>query len=198
MGSDLIIDTQLPEFDDAAEAGFLHKDILFDPNGKLVINRERCINPKLIDNFFRFLRHGSDDVLKQKLNNNKSATNQDRNCDAVLKSVLYPNWKIRHDIISYCENELNSMQKELNSSSNMDNENQRPIVTERIDPYAVKDMLTEKENRFKDYRILENWISNQKNIESIIQIRTSSVLSEQCGNNRDYIREFENFIKANK
>ena len=36
---------------------------------RITVTRERCVDPSLIDSFLRFLRHGSDDIIRQKLNN---------------------------------------------------------------------------------------------------------------------------------
>ncbi|QEU62839.1 Mix23 [Kluyveromyces lactis] len=195
MVAELVINTYLPELEDVSKEKLLRKGITFDPNEKLVLNRERCVNPVLIDNFFRFLRHGSDDVLKQKLNNNKSEGSKDLNCNIFLNQMLYPNWKVRSEVISFCESELKSMKTEVNDKFGSENDS-KPLVTERIDPYAVKDIISERESHYKDCSSLETWVNNQKDIERIIQIRTSSILSEQCGNDRDYIQEFQNFIKT--
>ncbi|CDO94377.1 unnamed protein product [Kluyveromyces dobzhanskii CBS 2104] len=195
MVKELVINTHLPELGNVSTAGRVPSGETFNENRNLTLTRERCINPVLIDNFFRFLRHGSDDVLKQKLYNNRSRGDKGVDCNAFLNQMLYPNWKIRSDVISFCESELDSMKTELNDKFGNEND-LKPLVTERIDPYAIKDIFSEREDRFKDRTTLENWINNQKDIERIIQIRTSSILSEQCGNDRNYIDEFNKFTKT--
>lgn len=197
MSRKLVVNTAIPVFNPDNNLLANDHDILFEPAQNLTVNRERCINPVLVDNFFRFLRHGSDDVLKQKLNNFKLSGGNENRCDYLLTKVLYPNWKIRNDIIAFCEGELASMKQELSENSE-DTSNMAPVLSERLDPYSVKDRASEMESRFKDVKSLENWVSNQKDVESIIQIRTSSLLGESCGVNADYIKKFEEFIKTHR
>lgn len=172
----------------------------FEPSRNLTINRERCIDPTVVDNFLRYLRHGTDDILKLKLNKYRMPTTntKEEQCDEFLKLELFPNWRIRDSVISFCEEEAKLMKSELDEHLESRQQNGVPIVTERIDPYSVKDRIEQKQAYMRDWESLNNWVESQRKIESIMQIRASSVLSESCGRIKDYLEDFDEFMKTHK
>ncbi|CCF59139.1 hypothetical protein KAFR_0G01060 [Kazachstania africana CBS 2517] len=158
---------------------------------KLVINRERCIDPTLIDSFLSALRHGSDDVIRQKINNyvKDSTTLPSRidKCNEFVKDELYPNWKLRKEVINFCELQATKMQKELETHSDRRN---TTLVDARIDPYAERDLREQEEMKYMEINKIRNWVKNNVEIENILHYNSDRILKTTCDQNEEYLNKF--------
>ncbi|QHS71468.1 Mix23p [Saccharomyces paradoxus] len=165
----------------------------------VTVTRERCIDPSLIDSFLRFLRHGSDDIIRQKLNNyRKGSENGKEKCKEFLKQELYPNWQIRSNIISFCEKEAAKMKNETDQQCNNNEKSAvAPIIDARIDPYAARERVEEQEARYKDWTKVVDWVANNRKIEQILTSTTEGILRQNCEQNDDYLKQFAQFCKDN-
>ncbi|EJS44660.1 YBL107C [Saccharomyces arboricola H-6] len=165
----------------------------------ITITREQCVDQSLIDSFLRFLRHGSDDTIRQKLNNYRRAPSDGGNkCKEFLKQELYPNWQIRNNIISFCEKEAAEMKAETDQRSNGTGKSSTDsIIDARLDPYAAREQIEEQESRYKDLNKVRNWVANNRKIEQILTSVTARILRQNCDQNEDYLKQFTQFCKDN-
>ncbi|CCD25280.1 Mix23p NDAI_0E04630 [Naumovozyma dairenensis CBS 421] len=170
-----------------------------DNINELVINRKRCIHSTLVDSFLRMLRHSSDDTLRQKINdyskrdnNGNDISNYDK-C-RVVKNELYENWKVRTDIINFCDKESQNLKRELDAKYSNNNSNDKP-VDPRLDPYAARDYQDEQESQYGEYNKMRTWVANNLHIESILQNTSDRILKQNCDQNKDYLKEFQDLLK---
>lgn len=165
----------------------------------ITVTRERCVDPSLIDSFLRFLRHGSDDIIRQKLNNyRKGSINGKNKCKEFLKQELYPNWQIRNNIISFCEKEAAEMKNETDQQcGNNKKTTAEPLIDARIDPYAARERAEKQEAQYKDWTKVTEWVANNRKIEQILTSTTEGILRQNCEQNNDYLKEFTQFCKDN-
>ncbi|KAH7579067.1 Mitochondrial intermembrane space cysteine motif-containing protein MIX23 [Nakaseomyces glabratus] len=160
---------------------------------QLTLNRARCVDPTLIDTFLRNLRHGSDDVIKQKLNNYSKQT-EHRNdtrlqkCDSLIHREIYPNWQVRDSIIDFCAAQATQLKHELDQQKS--SEVIRTTVDTRLDPYSVRDLQHEEEKKYKQWNDLNNWVENNRTIEGILRGSSDHFLKQNCDQNVDYLRKF--------
>ncbi|CAR28848.1 hypothetical protein ZYGR_0U02060 [Zygosaccharomyces rouxii] len=168
------------------------------PNNRLTVTRERCINPSLIDSFLSSLRHGTDDMIKQRMSTYDRTNGARRfsagRCDQFLAKELYPNWSTRDQVLGFCENEMNQMKSELlreyGDESSMTKKSQ---LDSRIDPYASKDQLQERDTHFGKLTRLQTWLDNHKKVESIVRSNSDRVLKNICDENANYLEQFWKF-----
>ncbi|CUS21491.1 LAQU0S03e03796g1_1 [Lachancea quebecensis] len=161
----------------------------------LTMTREKCLSRELVDSFFRLLRHNSDDVIKQKLNNidNLSAKAKVTRCGDFVQRELFPSWDLRHEAINFCEREARAIKKELDSRFGSSHAVERPVLDARMDPYAAADSSSQKEAHYRDWKELTRWIQNQREIEEILQKNGASVLNRACDPDEAYIDAFKKF-----
>ncbi|EDO16595.1 hypothetical protein Kpol_520p16 [Vanderwaltozyma polyspora DSM 70294] len=179
---------------------------------RITVNRSRCINPTLVNSFLSMLRHKSDDIIKQRLyayatfyedsgigsNSQKINSNSIRevSCNKFLEKELYPNWKIRNNIIKFCDNEAKKMKEEIdlkNGSGSSAGINTKKVVEATIDPYAARDFQEEEKSKYKELNNLIKWVENNNYIESILQNNTNSILQQNCNEDINYIEKFWTF-----
>lgn len=170
-------------------------------NSQIKLTRQRCIDPTLIDSFLMQLRHQSDDIIKSKINNytKSGSTNNEKLelCDTFVKRELYPNWKIRHEAINFCEQQAEHMKVDLANKYPARFESKEYNL--RIDPYAERAAKEEYESHFKDLDTLTQWVENNKMIESILQSTSDSILKQRCNANTEYLNTFwQNMRKTSK
>ncbi|KAL3230192.1 hypothetical protein RNJ44_01555 [Nakaseomyces bracarensis] len=159
----------------------------------ITLNRQRCLDPTLIDSFLRTLRHGSDDIIRQKLNNyNKQTEHQDKSkiqkCNSFLQNELYPNWRVRDQIIDFCASQAEKLKVEIDSKG--EDVVSTKVVDTRLDPYSQRDVLFQQEQRYRQLNDLNTWVSNNKGIESILRGTSDHILKNNCDQNEDYIKKF--------
>lgn len=186
---------------------FLDSNLNFPNRDKTVtevtVTRSRCIDPTLIDSFLRTMRHGSDDIIKQKINNatkeGSMLRSRSEKCDDFVKNELYPNWRERGRVISFCQNQALFMKHELDEQyASVGIESERPKIDPRIDPYAERDRITEKESRYSQWRSLNRWVDNNIEIESILRTTSDKILKQNCNQNEEYMKGLLKFLKENK
>ncbi|CAR22023.1 Mix23p [Lachancea thermotolerans CBS 6340] len=181
-------------------AGIIETDLKTGKNDNVTIEaltmtREKCMSRELVDSFFRLLRHNSDDVIKQKLNNidNLSSKAKEARCGDFVQRELFPSWDLRHEAINFCEREAQLMKKEIDGRFGSSHTVERPVLDARMDPYAAADSLSQKESYYHDWRELTRWIQNQREIEEILQKNGASVLNRACDPDVAYIDAFKKF-----
>lgn len=167
-------------------------------NNRLTVTRERCINPSLVDSFLSLLRHGTDDVIKQRMSTYERANGAPRfsagKCDQFLSNELYPNWLVRDEVLGFCENEMNQLKSQLlQEYGGGSPTNKVPQLDSRIDPYAARDLLEEREMHFGKVARLQTWLDNHKQVESILRSNSDRVLKNICDENANYLQQFWKF-----
>ncbi|CCC70373.1 hypothetical protein NCAS_0E03030 [Naumovozyma castellii] len=155
---------------------------------QLTINRQRCVNPTLVDSFLRLLRHGSDDVLKQRLN--MYSRDEEMNKCEVVKEELYENWNIRLDIINFCEEQSRQIKETLDLKYGSNASLSEHKIDPRIDPYAARDQLDSQEAKYAEWKKVKQWVQNNSEIESILQGTSDKILRQKCNQNTDYLKQF--------
>lgn len=183
---------------------FLESNLNFPTGNRAVtevtVTRARCIDPTLLDSFLRTMRHGSDDVLKQKINNATKTDSSRRpiseKCGDFIRGELYPNWQERSKVISFCQQQAVQMKQELDTkfAGGNDGDSDETQVATRIDPYAERDRKLERESRYRQWRDVASWVENNLQIESILRATSESTLQEKCNANQQYLEEFKKFL----
>ena len=195
--SELIVSTSLPILDSNLQ--FINDEPAVE---QITLNRDRCVHPMLINSFLTLLRHKSDDIIKQRLNDyakpNTGFYSVEERCVSFLESELYPNWVTRNKVISFCEQEVIKMKSELDTKQAYTSQSKRAIVEARLDPYAARDLLDEQIYQFSDLNAVTKWVKNNKGIESILQRNTNVILKQNCNQNLNYIDKFWEFSQKRK
>ncbi|CEP62807.1 Mix23p LALA0_S06e04302g [Lachancea lanzarotensis] len=163
----------------------------------LTLNRERCLSRELVESFFRFLRHNSDDVIRQKLNNTKEKNERaaKTRCKEFVTQDLFPSWDLRLRAIDFCDREASSLKRELDEKYAPDGSH-GPVLAARMDPYAAADSVATREAYLRQWSELRRWVDNQRGIEQILQRTGTGVLARACDPDTSYIDEFEKFRKS--
>ncbi|SCV01618.1 LANO_0F12662g1_1 [Lachancea nothofagi CBS 11611] len=164
----------------------------------LTMNRERCLNRELVDSFFRTLRHNSDDVIQQKLNNAGKTDRRAKSarCQEFVKQELFPSWDLRLKAVGFCEKEAFALKQELDEKYGATSVSAGQIREARMDPYAAAERLEAKESHYAQWKDLNRWIGNQHGIERILQRNAANILARSCDPDTAYFTEFEEFRKS--
>ncbi|XP_004182267.2 Mix23p TBLA_0I00890, partial [Henningerozyma blattae CBS 6284] len=166
---------------------------------ELTVTRTKCINPTLVDSFLRLLRHSSDDIIRQRINDyskrSKLNISKQDKCNKFVQEELYPNWKARTDIINYCHQQSIQIKNELDSLSSTKDDNSVEEVNLRIDPYGERDCLEEKRSLYNDWDKLQFWVKNNQEIETILQRTSSRILQQTCDENKEYVKNFLEYCR---
>lgn len=96
--------------------------------------------------------------------------------------------------IEFCEEEASKIEAEIHKEI----EEHKIIGNSdlRLDPYAQRDIDTRGEVAHAQINTLRSWIANEKEIESIVQSRTSQVLRDNCGWKMDWSKDFTKWSKS--
>lgn len=163
---------------------------------ELVVTKDRCINPSLVDSFLRLLRNGSDDIIRQKLSSypmnqpdHVTRISKEKSCNEYLVNELYPNWKTRTQIISFCDRQSKKLKKDLDQNEG-DTTVAAPEIDPRLDPYGAKKILYDREAHYKEWKRLNTWVENNKEIESILRVTSAEILRQNCDQNAEYVDQF--------
>lgn len=170
-------------------------------NDRLTVTRERCVNPSLVDSFLSLLRHGTDDMIKQRMSTYERSNGAPRysaaKCDKFLDKELYPNWLVRDQVLGFCEKEMNQLKQELSQEYGDESSTTKtPQLDSRIDPYAARDLLDERDMHFGKLARLQTWLDNHKEVESILRSNSDRVLKNICDENANYLTEFWKFAQG--
>lgn len=184
---------------DNAEDTNLHFSTRDKLVSELTINRKRCIDSTLVDSFLGFLRHSSDDIIKQRLNNyiKKGSTNIEKlqSCNSFVLRELYPNWKVRNTVINFCERQSKQLKIELD---NMKAEETNEDINLRLDPYSGREAQEKQELRYNEWKRLDIWVQNNQMVEKILQNTSDSILKQKCDANEEYLQKFWQFMNDRK
>ncbi len=99
-------------------------------------------------------------------------------CQSFKNEVLFPSWKSRSDVLSYCAGvALNPTDPDLLLKQVESAKERERVVDERLDPYSGRFFPREARTE-----MLANLIRNEKSVESIVRSKTWSLVAERCGN----------------
>lgn len=202
MGSskDLVVCAPIGSLDNAEDIN-LHFSTRDKMVSEITMNRKRCIDSTLVDSFLTFLRHSSDDIIKQRLNNyiKKGSTNSEKidSCNSFVRRELYPNWEVRNKVINFCEEQSKQLKSELDKTISSElNLNKSEDINLRLDPYSGRDALEKQELRYNDWKRLDRWVQNNQMIESILQNTSDKILKQKCDANEEYLKKFWHLMNS--
>lgn len=188
-------------------------EALLDPNlefansertiAEITLTRDRCINPSLVDSFLRLLRHGSDDIIRQRIydytKKSKSRGPLNEKCHQFVKNELYPNWEARTKIIDFCDQQAKQMKDMLDEEYGSETGNDlKPLVDARLDPYAARDRVKLLQSKYMQWRSVNQWVENNRTIESILQSTSERILKDKCDQNIEYLHDFFSQMNGKK
>lgn len=180
----------------------LDSNIVFDDDqvsqAQLTVTRERCLNPSLVDTFLSLLRHGTDDLIRQKMSTydraGKDRTFPGNMCNQFLSKELYPNWMARDQVLNFCEGEMRLMRSQLLQEFGDESSfKQNPQVDSRIDPYSERNQSEDREIHFGKVKRLQTWLRNHREVETILRSNSDRVLRSICDENANYLQQFWKF-----
>ncbi|KAL8387999.1 hypothetical protein RB595_009520 [Gaeumannomyces hyphopodioides] len=157
-----------------------------------------CFSTSALGDFLRLSRGAIDDSISQNLNAlvtpakdgfDPSTTSQriprppgrpidGATCQQFKHHVLFPSWKTRSDLISYCTmvatspdpNDPSAAIREAEESKNKER-----VIDERLDPYSARFFPTEPRTER-----LAMLLRQERGVERIVRTRTWEVVNEQC------------------
>lgn len=158
----------------------------------IVVTPAHCVEPSTLDSFLRQLRQSSDDVVVAQLERAFRGQGADRSkqCDDYIQHELFPNWQARDKIISFCDAHLQQMRESANSKGLASEQPSSEKIDPRLDPYGARDQFRAKEIRDKDWRDLNDWITNGRQVERILRDNTVGQLRQNCCPETDYFDKF--------
>ncbi|ABN66646.2 predicted protein [Scheffersomyces stipitis CBS 6054] len=161
-----------------------------------LLTPQNCHESSRISAFLRLSRLASDDTIRQHLNEVKTPAG----CDDYFASTIVPQWQARAQLITFCENYAADFRKKTASGIHVNHEEPQGGAAHdnllpqtfnlRLDPYAEKSYNQKLEQQYAQCDYIDNWVSNQKNVESIIREQTSHVLNDKCYYN-DWLAQFK-------
>lgn len=192
----------------------LNVDFINDVPTKPEISTSICLkDSKSLQSFLKLSRSATDDNLRSDLNsilnrneenknsifkfNNNSINSNESPCIPFLNKLIYPEWKKRIDIITFCQNELNNIVDGNNSKmeddgfSNLTLEEKNNLL--RIDPYTYKNLEQNYLQKNAQFLALQNLYNNEATIETIITRRSIELMNDLC--NFGHFDVMDNFIK---
>lgn len=101
-------------------------------------------------------------------------------CDVFKKSLLFPSWQARTEVLDYCDRIASSPDPDDPERTLRQAENQRDqerVVNERLDPYSGRFFPREARTQ-----TLATLIRQEKEVENVVRSRTWAVVQERCGN----------------
>lgn len=167
----------------APNSSTVQSKLLRDSSG--LFTAENCHSNTRIRAFLRLSRLASDDSIKEHLNE----TSPER-CTQFFSEQLLPHWQARAQLIQFCSDEAAA----LRSNVKLEETTLATNVELTLDPYAAKDAKQKLQDKYADCEAIENWVSNEKKVEAIIQLHSSDVLNQKCMY-RDWLQSFRTSIK---
>ncbi|WPK25002.1 hypothetical protein PUMCH_002301 [Australozyma saopauloensis] len=140
---------------------------------------EFCHSNSRIRAFLYVSRLASDDSLRVHLNETDA-----KHCALYFESNVLPHWKARAQLLDFCFGEAAKLRKSVKVE-----EAATAKVDLRIDPYAVQDATERTLNRFAQCAAIENWVANEREVESIVLKHSLDVLNQKCYFH-DWLRDF--------
>ncbi|KAF2018799.1 hypothetical protein BU24DRAFT_488867 [Aaosphaeria arxii CBS 175.79] len=172
---------------------------------QVTLTPQFCFNQTALRDFLRLSRSTIDDSITQNLNalltpgatpwNPSSVSTRQtshpatlrtipgESCNKFKEQVLFPNWKIRSDVLDYCSGVATSPDPDDPDSVLRlveDHKARERVVDERLDPYSGR--YFPREARTESLAML---MRNERAVEKIIRSRTWSLIGERCGLSSD-------------
>lgn len=154
----------------------------------ILYNPENCHLNTRIRAFLRLSRLASDDLVKEHLNEISPS-----DCHAFFETKILSHWKARANIINYCYSEAAMIRSAIKIQETFVDTSISPT----IDPYAANDAKEKLQNKFASCEIIENWVKNELEIETIVREHTTDVLNQKCYYH-DWLRDFQRTISRSK
>lgn len=106
----------------------------------------------------------------------------EQSCQSFKEEILFQSWQIRSDVLNYCAGvALDPLDPDLVLRQIESAKDRERVVDERLDPYSGR--FFPREVRTES---LANLIRNERSIENIIRTRTWRLVSERCGDSRNW------------
>lgn len=181
----------------------LNVDILKSVPEAPKVDTQVCLKDyKSLQSFLKLSRTTVDDNLNNHLNNIlnhnetntssifkfsnfKNAAGKDSSCNELIYKLVYPEWQKRISVINYCQNVVSNSKIDdfeddpaVINFSNLSTEEKNNLL--RIDPYTFKEIEQKFNN--KNFKLIElqNLYSNELQIESIVQNRSTERINDIC------------------
>ncbi|KAK3389485.1 caffeine-induced death protein 2 [Podospora didyma] len=165
----------------------------------LHLTPQLCFSTTTLRDFLRLSRSSIDDPISQQLNAlvapakagfDPSSTSHRavqpisrqidaQSCNEFKDKMLFPSWRARSDVLSYCAIVATSPDPddpETTLREAEDAKHREIVVNERLDPYSGR--FFPKEPRTEQ---LASLIRQEKGVENIVRSRTWNVVKERCG-----------------
>ncbi|GBL50899.1 hypothetical protein ACI3LY_000528 [Candidozyma auris] len=148
-----------------------------------LLTSANCDDSSRIRAFLRLSRIATDDTISQHLNELKP-----EECDAYFNKKIVPQWQARAHAIQFCSDYAKRLEEEVAASK------PNPANYDlRTNPYAMKDDLDKLEMQNAHRRTIENWVSNEQNVEKIIREETIKIFNNKCYY-KDWLKQFKETI----
>lgn len=106
----------------------------------------------------------------------------EQSCQSFKEEILFQSWQNRSDVLNYCAGvALDPLDPDLVLRQIESAKERERVVDERLDPYSGR--FFPREARTES---LANLIRNERSIENIIRTRTWGLVSERCGDLRNW------------
>ncbi|OPB40447.1 caffeine-induced death protein 2 [Trichoderma guizhouense] len=169
------------------------------PPGQPRLSPQFCFSFGTLRDFLRLSRSSIDDSITQNLNAlvtpartgfDPSSTSKraprsfaepidPEACQSFKEKVLFPSWKARAEVLSYCGIVATSPDPDDPEATILELEKQRDrerIVDERLDPYSGR--FFPREARTQSLALL---MRQERAVENIVRSRTWDVIQGRCG-----------------
>lgn len=149
-----------------------------------LLTEANCVDSSRIRAFLSISRLSTDDSINTHLD---GITND--NCDKYFKQVMLPQWDMRNKVIGFCGDYASRLRKEIHEEKK-----DTPQFDLRLDPYALKNHQQKIEEKYQKVETIENWVTNEQSVESIIHERSVTVLNQKCYY-KDWYKQFLEYSK---
>ncbi|KGK36944.1 hypothetical protein JL09_g3908 [Pichia kudriavzevii] len=161
------------------------------------LSPEICIkDSKSLQAFLRLSRYAVDDnmttILNSVLNHREmnknsvfrfgSGSSDGSPCDEFLKTLVYPEWKKRSQVIQYCRDVVAN----VNPKDSIENSQFAKLSQEeknemmRIDPYTYKNLEREYMNKHRKILELQQYYRNEEEVEKIVTDKSANIITQLC------------------
>ncbi|TLS29932.1 hypothetical protein PpBr36_03522 [Pyricularia pennisetigena] len=161
-----------------------------------------CFSTFALREFLRLSRSAIDDSITQNLNALEEPAKQQfdpaavsqriarpthrtieaEKCQSFKEKVLFPSWKARGDVISYCAAVATSPDPNDPDAAIREAElakDKERVIDERLDPYSAR--FYPREPRTERLAIL---LRQERGVENIVRTRTWDIVKERCGDDQ--------------
>lgn len=161
------------------------------------LSPEICIkDSKSLQAFLRLSRYAVDDnmttILNSVLNHREmnknsvfkfgSGSSDGSPCDEFLKTLVYPEWKKRSQVIQHCRDVVAN----VNPKDSIENSQFAKLSQEeknemmRIDPYTYKNLEREYMNKHRKILELQQYYRNEEEVEKIVTDKSANIITQLC------------------